>query len=132
MTFPILNISTEKWNADDLTDYISFDKFIYTSKDSLFKELYEDQLFCDCNGLVFKAIKKAEMTQKWRNWLRFLPNVWKTEIIFNKTNEKLTVEQLRNYLLERISDLRQDDFTRKWKEDLKKAKTHSEIINMES
>ena len=81
MRFPILNISTERWSDEDLMDYISFDEFIYTKKDFYFDEFYKDKLFCDCNGFVYKAIAKEDMTQKWRNWLRFLPNVWKTKII---------------------------------------------------
>ena len=69
------------------------------------------------------------MTESWRNWLRFIPNVWKTKIIFQNTNKEMDIEQLRNYLLERISDLAQDDFTREWKADVRKAKTHAELIN---
>ena len=129
MTYPIINISIEKWNDEDLMDYITFDKFIYTNKDSIFNKLYRDKLFCDCNGQVFKAIKKAELTQKWRNWLRFIPNVWKREIIFEKTNKNLTVDELKNYILARISELNKTDYRKKWIADIENAKTHSELIN---
>ncbi|MBJ2176526.1 hypothetical protein JBL43_19920 [Aureibaculum sp. A20] len=129
MEFPILNISTEKWDEENLTDYIAFDKFIYTDKDSIFEELYKDKLFCDCNGKIFKAIKKAEMTEKWRNWLRFIPNIWKREVIFEPTNENLTVDELRNYLLNRISELRPTEFRVKWNKEITNAKTHLELIH---
>ena len=129
MTFPILNISSEKWKNEDLMDYIVFDEFIYTNKDSIFNELYKDKLFCDCNGRVFKAIKKAELTQKWRNWFRFIPNVWKREVIFEPIHKKLSVDELRNYLLERVSELENNELSFKWKAELKNAKTYSELIN---
>ena len=128
MTFPLLNISTKKWNSEDLTDYIIFDEFIYTDKESIFVELYRDKLFIDCNGRIYKALKKAELTEKWRNWLRFIPNIWKREVLFKPTGESWTTEELRNYLLERVSELKADEHTNEWKAQLKSAKNHSELI----
>ena len=104
--FPILNISEKTWNSDDLTDYILFDKFIYTDRESIFYELYKNKFFIDCNGVIYQAIEKAKLTEKWRNWFRFIPNIWKRELLFINTNENWTIDQLRNYLLERISDLK--------------------------
>ena len=128
MTFPLLNISAKKWDSEDLTDYIIFDKFIYTDKESIFNELYRDKLFIDCDGRIYKAFKKAELTEKWRNWLRFIPNVWKREVLFRKTGENWTTDELRSYLLKQVSELKNDKHTEKWKTQLKKAKNHSELI----
>ncbi len=132
MEFPILNISSKKWNEDNISSYIAFDKFIYTDKDLIFNELYKNKLFCDCHGEIFRAIEKAELTEKWRNWLRFMPNIWKREVLFEPTNNKLTVDELRDYLHARISDLNQNDFTQQWKKDLTNANSHFELINMQS
>ncbi|WP_299685701.1 hypothetical protein [uncultured Dokdonia sp.] len=128
MNFPILNISHDRWYDDDIMDYISFDEFIYTRKDAIFNELYKDQLFCDCDGVIFKAIKKAEMTQKWRNWLWFIPNVWKTEILFEPTHKKLTVDELRSYLLDRLAELTMDKELKKWEMNIRRATNHFELI----
>ncbi|CAL2076517.1 hypothetical protein [Tenacibaculum sp. 190524A02b] len=128
MVFPLLNISTKKWNSEDINNYIILDKFIYTDKESIFNELYKNKLFIDCNGQIFKAIRKEELTDKWRNWLRFIPNIWKCEIHFKTTGENWTVNQLRNYLLERISDLKPTKHTEKWKSDLMNAKNYTELI----
>ena len=128
MTFPLLNISTKKWNSEDLTDYILFDEFIYTDKEAIFNELYRDKLFIDCNGRIYKALKKAELTETWRNWLRFIPNIWKREVLFRPTGDSWTVDELRNYLLERVSELKADKHTYEWKAQLKRAKNHSELI----
>ena len=128
MTFPALAISTKKWITDDLMDYILWDEYIYTNKESVFQKYYKDNLFCDGEGKIYKAIRKNEVTENWRNWLRFIPNVWKTTIIFQDMNEEMSVEQLRNYILERISDLKQDTSTREWKINVQKATTHAELI----
>lgn len=129
MTFPIIDISTEKWNYEDLMEYVCHDEYIYTNKESVFEKYYKNKMFCDGNGQIYKVLGKAEMTENWRNWLRFIPNVWKTKIIFKKIYKEMTVEELRTFLLERISELKQDDFTREWKLHIQKAKTHSELIN---
>ena len=129
MTFPAIDISTKKWVIDDLIEYVIYDEYIYTNKESIFQKYYKDRLFCDGKGRIFKAVKKEEMTESWRNWLRFIPNVWKTKIIFQNTNEEMDIELLRNYLLERISDLEQNDFSREWKADVRRARSHAELIN---
>jgi len=128
MTFPLLNISAKKWDSEDLTDYIIFDKFIYTDKESIFNELYKNKIFIDCDGRIYKGIKKVELTEKWRNWLRFIPNIWKREVLFRTTGENWTVDELRNYLLKRVSELKTDKDTENWKTQLKKAKNYSELI----
>jgi len=128
MTFPLLNISAKKWDSEDLTDYIIFDKFIYTDKESIFNELYKNKIFIDCDGRIYKGIKKVELAEKWRNWLRFIPNIWKREVLFRTTGENWTVDELRNYLLKRVSELKTDKDTENWKTQLKKAKNYSELI----
>jgi hypothetical protein len=128
MTFPILNITAKKWNEDNLIDCVVFDEYIYTNKESVFNELYKNKIFCDCNGKIYKVVKKAELKEKWRNWLRFIPNIWKREIIFQPTGENWTVDELRNYLLERISELKSDKHTEKWKAQIKTAKNYTELI----
>jgi hypothetical protein len=128
MTFPLLNISAKKWESEDLTDYIVFDKYIYTDKEEIFNKLYRDKLFIDSDGRIYKALKKAELTEKWRIFLRFIPNMWKREILFKSTGEKWTVDELRNFLLNRISKLKTDTQTEDWKAELKKATNHYELI----
>ena len=130
MKFPVINISEKKWNKDSgVLDYILFDKFIYTDKDNIFFELYQGKSFCDGDGIVYRAIKKEDKTKIWRQWFKFIPNVWRKEIIFKKTGEILTVEDLRQYLLNRISDLPKTDFREEWITDIKNAKNQSELIN---
>ena len=130
MKFPIINISVEKWNDnEDMSEYISYDKFIYTNEDSVFDKYYKNMLFCDSNGVLFLAIRKSEIKEKWRIWLKFIPNVWKFEVIFKQTPNETNTEELREYFLARISELKKTNSREEWIQSVKNAKSHFEIIH---
>ncbi|MXS70465.1 hypothetical protein GSF70_04470 [Flavobacteriaceae bacterium W22] len=129
MNFPIINISAEKWDAEYLLEYIIFDEFIYSDNESIFNQFYRNQHFIDCDGNIFIPVGKYELQGKWRHWLRFIPNVWKREIIFQSTGKSWSVEKLRKYLIDRVSELEKDKHSEKWLSDLRAAKNHSELIN---
>lgn len=74
------------------------------------------------------CVAKAEMTQKWRNWLRFLPNVWKTKAIYKDTHQVMSIEELRIHVLERLLDLEQDEIIEEWRQDVKKAKSYAQLM----
>ena len=129
MTLPLLNISVEKWHDGETLEYILFNEHIYTDKKSVFDKYYRNKLFCDCDGRVFKVNGLTKPTEKWRNWLKFLPGIYKCKIVFEPTPTNMTVDDLRNYIMTGVSTLTKDDFRDKWLVDLKNAKNHSELIN---
>lgn len=129
ITFPIVNISIKKWRDKRVVKYLRFDEYTRTYNNSLFKKYYKNKLFCDSEGFIYQAIKKEKMKEKWRNWFRFIPNVWKTKIIYKPTGKEMKLEDLRKLLLDRISHLSENHYTRMWKDKIKKAKTHYELIN---
>ena len=86
-------------------------------------------LFCDSNGVLFLAIRKSEIKEKWRIWLKFIPNVWKFEVIFKQTPNEMNTEELREYFLARISELKKTNSREEWIESIKNAKSHFEIIH---
>ncbi|APU11900.1 hypothetical protein A5M85_16915 [Cellulophaga lytica] len=130
MRFPLLNISERKWCSKKNKDYIIYDKFIYTNNETIYNEIYKNNLFIDCNGKIYSVLKKAELIEKWRIWLRFIPNIYKKEIIFKPTGESWTAEELRKYLIERVSELNTNEHTRSWITYLKKAKNYEELIGL--
>lgn len=129
MNFPLINISADKWSHEELTVYVIFDEFIYSDDESVFNQFFRNQQFIDCDGNIFIPVGKAKLKGEWRNWLKFIPNVWKREIIFQPTIKKWSVEKLRSYMIDRVSELKRNSFTEKWIEDLKKATNHDELIN---
>ena len=128
MIFPLLNISVAVWKPNEYWDYVIFDEYIYTDKESIFKELYQDKKFIDATGKIYRGVSKAELTEKWRNWLRFIPNVWKKEVVFRSTGEQWTTEELRTFAMNKLSTFPKDESTRHWMQHVRKASNHAQII----
>lgn len=127
MAFPIVNVSM---SIEEWADYenIWYDKYLYTREDSVFNEYCKEMLFCDCHGFIYKAVGKAE-PEAWRNWFWFLPNVWKVEVIFEPTGKQMSIEELREFLLVRVSVLEKTDLIDRWITLLHQAVTHRELID---
>ena len=130
MKYPALNISEKSWKGKDLelVAFYLFDEFNYNNNVKTFQKYFLNKKFCDSNGEIYKISGRILPLQTWRRIFSFLPNVFKCQYTTEGTNEKLTLEEFRNYLLERISDLEEDDLNREWKAKVLKAKTYEELI----
>ena len=130
MRFPLLDITTRPWHTDLDTDLIIFDRYIYTNKESVFNAMYRDVTFIDCEGRHYRAVKQGEQPALWRRLLRLLPNIWRREIIFQPTGECWSVEELKRYVMARVSELEENETNRKGLEQLEKAGSCEEVICM--
>lgn len=129
MKFPLLNISEQKWKDDDfLLDYFLLDEFIYNDSKVVFQEYFKVHSFCDCFGEIYKVKCKVPPKEWWRRVFKFIPNVYKIELRFERTGNKMSVYELKTYLIDRIKDLSENEFTKNWIEQIKQAKNHEEII----
>ena len=130
MKYPALNISEKSWKGKELEldAFVFFDELNYNINTKTFEKYFLNKKICDSSGKIYKIIGRTLPNSIWRRFFSFLPNAYKCEYITKQTNEKLTLEELRNYLLKRISDLEQDNFSRKWKTDVRKAITYEELI----
>jgi len=128
ISYPLISISDNKWNEERLLDYILFDEYIYTDNLKVQQEV-KAKTYCDCNGNVFRIIKITPPAEKWRSFFKFVPNVYRHQLHFKKENQRLDLEKLRTYLLDRVSLLNKNGFRDEWLLDLKKAKSHEELIN---
>jgi glutamate mutase epsilon subunit len=125
----MINISDKNWDKeDDLTVYMLFDEFIYTKIEDLFKQYYKDKEFCDCQGNVFKVVDRRLPVSFWRSFFRFLPNVYKVELSFIQESKKVTLDELRTFLLERLDEINTNDFVPKWIDSVKKANSYKELL----
>ena len=134
MNFPLINISEPTWNDDklDIVALIVFDPYAYTERPSFYDRYMVGKSFCDCNGEIFIYKKRILPESWWRKTFKFLPNVYKVKLIFESTGKTISVDELRNYLIERIAGLPESQFNKKWIDDLKAANTHEDIICCES
>jgi hypothetical protein len=128
MEFPLLNISDHDWDPESVDSQLLFDGFIYVRRE-LFDEFIKDKFYCDCAGYVYQAVDVVPPTSWCRKVFYFLPMVYKSKLIFEKTELRLTEDQLRDFVLEQISELPGSEFNQKWIEQLKQANTHKEIID---
>lgn len=131
MKYPALIISEKSWKGKELEldAFVLFDEFNYNNNVKTFEKYFLNKKVCDSNGEIYMIKGRKLPINIWRRFFSFLPNVFKCEYITERTNEKLTIDELRNYLLERISDLEDHDFNIEWQANIRKAKTHTELIN---
>lgn len=128
MEFPLLNITDRDWNPERVDSQLIFDEFIYVGR-AIFDDFHKDKFYCDCTGKVYKAVDIVLPTSSWRKFFGFLPMVYKSRLIFEKTELRLTVDQLRDFVIDRISEMPEDEFNQKWIRQLKQAKSHRDIID---
>ncbi len=127
--FPAINISNPNFNKEeDLTSFLLLDAFIYNDTESYFQEYLNEELFCDSHGKIFKTIGKKQPKSIFRKLFFFLPNIYKVELIFEATNEYITLDDLRDFMIERIKTLGYGKFEVKWILELQKAKSYEELI----
>ncbi|ADF53365.1 hypothetical protein ZPR_3046 [Zunongwangia profunda SM-A87] len=104
------------------------DAFIYNDTESYFQEYLNEELFCDSHGKIFKITGKKQPKSIFRKLFFFLPNIYKVELIFEATNEYITLDDLRDFMIERIKTLGYGKFEVKWILELQKAKSYEELI----
>lgn len=129
MKFPVANISIKNWNPkEDFLLYILMDKYIYRDNSQLYKTYFYNKEFVDSNGNIYKIVDQKKPTSLWRKIFKFLPNVFKIELIFKKTESKMDVENVKQFILRQIKNLPKDETNNSWIEKIKKSKTIQEIL----
>lgn len=128
MKFPLLNITNPNWQSeDDLTSFMLLDAYSY--KDEFFFEAYlKDELFCDSEGHIFKVIGTKGPSYWYKKLFFFLPDIYKLKLKFENTNRYISLEDFREYLMERVASLGYGVGEVKLLLKLKKATNHEELI----
>ena len=122
MRFPILNVTEECWNLGYTPDnLILFEPWIYNDNDRIFRLLFKDKVFCDCDGQLFRVTSKKAV-HSWRRLFKFLPNFNRADLKFRKVDREMSLDELRTFVDDKFSDS-------EWKALLQRAKNHGEIID---
>ena len=129
MEFPLINISQILWEDEFIIDYIVFDEYYYSENNKYFNKLFLNKKFCASDGKIYIAKGLIPPQETWRKVLKFLPDVYKSKIIFERTEKEISMEELRKYLLKKVQTLSDSESKTTWIQDLKKAKNHYELIN---
>lgn len=125
--FPLLNISEKRWTADSWYESFVWDDYICS--DTYFDIYLRGKLFCDCSGKVYQISHQILPTAWWRKVFRFLPNVYKIELVFKEVPQSISLAELKEYVLVRIGDLPADETRAEWKRKVVAARTFEEVIS---
>ena len=130
INYPITKINSKTW-VDEEDLFPLFNCYMYSSKESIYIDYFHNKEFVDCKGDIYIIIDRIPPVGFWRNFLSFLPNVYREKLIFKKTNKKIQLEELKKDLIQGIRRF-DSDATRKesdeWIMEIKKATNFKEVL----
>ena len=123
--FPVLNISFEAWEfwiAGELL-FVA-DEYDCPSDPQLFREYYQDQIFADCGGRLFRMTKRVMVR---------VPVLWffrrkRLRHVFEDTRRHLSFSELRELLLSRVQSMEPCEFRDRLEQDYRKAATIPQLV----
>ncbi|MTH16055.1 hypothetical protein [Flavobacterium sp. LC2016-01] len=124
INFPVLNISINELNLENVSEIIFYDIYFYSNSYDLFEKLRLNHKIVDSKGNIFKIVK---LQKKERNWMSFFKQS-KHEMIFELLEEKIDLDDLKDFMLEKMANLEENEYKLKWIENIKKAKNFDELI----
>ena len=132
MKFPILNISLKNWNNEDL-DYsliLLENDVIYTTDEYIYSNYLLNNKYIDSEGKIYRIIGK-ELPASWKKMFRFIPNFYKIKLIFEKTDDSLSVEDVKNYIRNNINKFNYiEDFEKEWLKIIENATTYEQVLQI--
>ncbi|MEN2412935.1 hypothetical protein [Flavobacterium mesophilum] len=124
INFPVLDISINEWNLENVSEIIFDDIYFYSNSYDLFERFRLNHKIVDAKGTIFKIVR---LQKKERNWMSFFVRP-KHEMIFELTEEKIDLKDLKDFMLQRINNLESNEYKFKWMENIKKANNFDELI----
>lgn len=128
MKFPAANVSLKEWDPnEDYLLYVLMDPYYCKTGEEFYREYYHNQKYVDSNGEVFMVTDKKLPDSLIRNIFRFLPGIYKVELTFTNTGEKMELSEVRELMLKQVQKLK-DDFVTEWINQIKDAQSIQEVL----
>ena len=131
INYPVTKVNSKNWiDHEDLLPL--FDKYLYTSKEKIFNDYFHNKEYVDCEGNVFKIIGRIPPTNFWRKLFKFIPRVYKIELIFKNTDRNIELNELKEDLISGIKRFDSDETRKESKEwilEIKRAKSIRELLS---
>jgi hypothetical protein len=125
MLFPVLNISLPEWD-NHCVEGLFLEDDRYRSKDRrFFKRYLQGHLFVDCAARIYKLTGLAESKPSLGQRLLRLHNC---QLIFEATEETITLVELREIMQRGISQLDGEQAKQQWLEKLDRAESVAELL----
>lgn len=127
MDFPGLNLSMDRLPRQDWGDPIIWDEYCY-GDDRVYQKYYENSEFLDSSGSKYRIAGIQPPISSWRSLLRFLPNVYKRKLIFNKAEGSVTLEEVKLYLLNLLNEGENSEAASNFMNHVEQATTLRELL----
>ncbi|TPG32645.1 hypothetical protein [Flavobacterium pectinovorum] len=124
ISFPVLDISINEWNIENISEIIFYDIYFHNKSYELFEELRLNHKVIDSKGNIFKIIK---LQNREISWIIFFVKS-KQEMIFELLEETSDLDDLKDFMLNKINNLEVNEYKFKWIEKIKKAENFRGLI----
>lgn len=122
--FPVLDISIKEWNIENISEIIFYDIYFHNNSYELFEKLRLNHKVVDSKGIFFRIIN---IQSEKRNWKTFFFKS-KQKMIFELSDDSISIQDLKDFVLNKINNLEGNEYKFKWIENIKKAKNFKELI----
>ncbi len=122
--FPVLDISIREWNIENISEIIFYDIYFHNDSYELFEKLRLNHKVVDSNGNIFKIINIQREKRNWKTL--FLKS--RQKMTFELLDDSINIQDLKEFVLNKINSLEVNEYKFKWIENIKKAKNFKELI----
>ncbi len=122
--FPTLNLTIKNWNSEDINEVLLFDEYFYNKSNNIFDKYCKNHIIVDSDGNTYKVIG----VEKLKFWQNLFPFFIKRKMYFEERKEKKSLNELREYILEKIYSLPDNSYKKEWIQNLKNAQSYKSLI----
>lgn len=128
--FPIVRINSDVW-IDYEEFFPLFNGYLYSSKEEIFNIYFFHKEFIDINGNIFKVVGREATTNFFRIFFRFIPNIYREKLIFEKVDKIITLDNFKEDLIKGIKKFDSSanhEVTEELITEIRNAKSFKEVI----
>ena len=129
MRFPIVNITSDRWN-----DWLDVECFIleetnyHSRKKHIIDRYYLNHKFCDSNGNIFISKRLNPVSGRWKKLVSLIPGTIKGKVELNPTTQNMDLNEFKSFILNKVKEMNADQSTMEWIGIIHSAKTYEEIL----
>lgn len=123
--FPAIDISLTSWRGEIINEVFLYDEYFYNRSNSVFQEFQMNHKIVDSKGNIYVIVGVEEL-KGLKQWIPFFR---KRKMQLERSNEKMNLEELRDFILKKIKELDDSDYKKEWAQNVKRGITFKQLIN---
>jgi hypothetical protein len=124
IAFPAIDITIQSWRGDIINEVYYFDDYFYNRSDAVFREYCLNHKLADSNGNIHLITGVEDL----KGWRKFVPFSVKRKMLFKRSVDKISLEELRMFMLMKIEELDDNDHKYEWIKAVKSSNTFTELF----